>query len=170
MNCDAKHKTRTRASCALAKGHSSYHQWRPRGVECEHVEVAPGNLPECRACGCIVWPGPATPSSWPVRGEAVRLLIKHEWVEQDETRDRCIECGGTKPDPDDRLPMGHVKGCALAALLCAAGVQGVLVSGQKGSAEHPAGTDWSKHAKVNCPVRGCPFCPATPSSGKAGGT
>lgn len=51
-----------------------------------------------------------------------RLLIKHEWHPHDETRDYCIECGGTRPDRDDRLPMGHVRGCALATALRAVGV------------------------------------------------
>lgn len=56
MKCDAKHKTRTGAWCDLEKGHASYHRWRPRGSECEHVEVRPGSIPECLACGCIIWP------------------------------------------------------------------------------------------------------------------
>lgn len=59
---------------------------------------------------------------------AIALLEKHQWVEPDEGRDRCIECGGTKPDRDDAMPMGHVKGCALAIALRTAGVT-VMVSG-----------------------------------------
>lgn len=49
------------------------------------------------------------------------LLAKHQWEPHDESRDYCIECGGTKPEPEDFMPMGHVKGCALAMMLRTAG-------------------------------------------------
>lgn len=58
--CDAKHQTRTRAHCGLPKGHRGYHNWRPRGVECEHVEVKSAKFPECMGCGCVIWPSTET--------------------------------------------------------------------------------------------------------------
>ncbi len=58
-----------------------------------------------------------------------RLLLKHEWVPHDESRDYCVECGGTRPEPDDAFSMGHVKGCTLAAVLRLLGVA-TVVAGQ----------------------------------------
>lgn len=112
MNCDAKHKTRTRASCALAKGHSSYHRWRPRGVECEHVEVAPGNLPECRACGCIVWPEAGTaPSSGPARNTYCEKCGVNR-----EVTGYC-KCGTHQQDIDARVELASLRRVRTAAQL-----------------------------------------------------
>jgi hypothetical protein len=60
---------------------------------------------------------PEGTAMWAENQRLRALLAKHEWHPHDESRDYCIECGGTKPEPEDFMPLGHVKGCALEAAL-----------------------------------------------------